>query len=222
MSEADVRGGFKIVFVGNSGVGKTSTIERFCSGRCPESPAKSLCSRFYQCSVEPVGSLETVDLMVWDTPGRENLHLLAADSFASADICAVFYSITDRASLEAVPQWVEKVKTIASGVQVVLVENKIDALASGQVAVNEAQRMASQLDAPLFRLSAREGLNLKPFFNYLAQTLLQRYLSSLNSLPIGSDAFFVANIDDQTDGADPLHPTIAVSQNPDGAYCSVQ
>jgi hypothetical protein len=78
---------------------------------------------------------------------------VAADSVFNADICAVCYSVTGPVSVEAVPEHVEKVKRIASGVQVLLVENKIDARAPGEVAVSKAQRMASQLDAPPFRLS---------------------------------------------------------------------
>jgi 50S ribosomal subunit-associated GTPase HflX len=83
------------------------------------------------------------------------------------------------------------------GVQVVLVENKIDCLDAGRVEFAEAQRMAAQLEAPLFRISVIENLNLKNLFVYLATTLQGKFLSSLSSLPVGSDAFFVTNVDDR-------------------------
>ena len=197
MSEADIGFGFKVVFVGNSGTGKTSAVERFCLGRFPDTPAKTLCSRFYERTFQLADSAESIELMIWDTPGRENLHLLAADSFQNANICVVFYSFTDRASFEAVPQWVEKVKAIAADAHVVIVENKVDLLDSGKVAFEDAERMAAQLDAPLFRVSVREGLNIKALFTYLAVTLQKKFLSSLNSLPLGADAFFVGNSEDR-------------------------
>lgn len=197
MNEPEIGFGFKVIFVGNSGVGKTSAIQKFCYDRFPDTHVKSLVSQFYERSFELLNSGENVDLMIWDTPGRENLSLLAADAFSNANICVVVYSFTDRASFEAVPQWVEKVKSVAVNVQIVLVENKIDLLQNGEVSFEEAHRMATQLEAPLFRISVREGLNLRNLFTYVAGTLQSTFLSSLNSLPRGSDAFFVANGDDQ-------------------------
>ncbi|KAK8871024.1 hypothetical protein M9Y10_008937 [Tritrichomonas musculus] len=197
MSEADIGFGFKVIFVGNSGVGKTAAVQKFCNDYFPETHVPSLVSQFYERSFELTNSSETIDIMIWDTPGRESLGLLAADAFSNSNICVVFYSFTDRASFEAVPQWVEKVKAIAVDVMIVLVENKIDLLQDGQVSSDEAQRMASQLESPLFRISVRESLNLRNLFTFIAVTLQSKFLSSLNSLPRGSDAFFVSNVDDQ-------------------------
>ena len=206
MSEADLGFGFKVVFVGNSGVGKTSAVQRFCLGRFPDVHGKTLCSQFYERSIELSNSAESIDLMIWDTPGRENLHLLAADAFQNANICVVFYSFVDKASFEAVPQWVEKVKAVSVETQVVIVENKIDQLENGQITFEDAQRMAAQLEAPLFRVSVKEGLNIRALFTYLAVTLHKKFLSSLNSLPLGAEAFFVGSADERTD-----EPSVSVS-----------
>ncbi|OHT11759.1 Ras family protein [Tritrichomonas foetus] len=225
MSETDIGFGFKVIFVGNSGVGKTAAVQKFCFDRFPESHTKTLASQFYERSFELQNSSEAIDLMIWDTPGRECLSLLAADAFSNANICVVFYSFTDRASFEAVPQWVEKVKSIAVNVQIVLVENKVDLLQYGQVAFDDAQRMATQLEAPLFRVSVREGLNLRNLFTFLAVTLQSKFLSSMNSLPRGSDAFFVSNVDDQ---ATPETPKTEKQQSSttnaagnDAGYCNI-
>lgn len=225
MSETDLGFGFKVVFLGNSGVGKTAAVQRFCLGKFPDTHAKTLTSQFYERSFELTDSADLIDVMIWDTPGRENLHLLAADSFQNANIGVIFYSFTDRASFEAVPQWVEKIKAVSPSVQVVLVENKVDCLDHGQITFDEAQRMSSQLEAPLFRVSVREGLNLRNLFTYLAVTLNSRFLSSLNSLPLGADAFFVANVDDNDDEkvvAESKAPTsVAGDQGDQNGMCNV-
>ena len=67
------------------------------------------------------------------------------------------------------------------------------------VSPEDAQRMATQLDAPLFRVSVHEGLNIKALFTYLAVTLQKKFLSSLNSLPLGSDAFFVGTPEERAE-----------------------
>jgi small GTP-binding protein len=219
MASSDGLFSFKVVFVGNSGAGKTSAIQRFCFGRVPDPVPRTLCSQFYERSIEVRDSPQAVDLMLWDTPGRDALSPLAADSFSGSNICVVFYSFADRPSFEAVPQWVEKVKAIAAGVDIVLVENKIDRLDDGRIEFAEAQRMAAQLDAPLFRVSVIENLNLKNLFVYLATSLQRKFLSSLSSLPVGSDAFFVANPDEPFQ-PDP-EPVPAQPAQGDAAACNV-
>ena len=188
--------GFKVILVGNSGVGKTSAIQKFSTGKFPENHVKSLVSQFYERSFELKESADTIDLMIWDTPGRECLHLLAEDSFKDANICVVFYSVTDKASFDAVPRWIEQVKKVENGVQVVIVENKVDLVDKAAVSPEDAKRMANQFSAPLFRVSVKEGLNLKPLFTFLAETLQTKFLSTLNTLPRGGDAFFVGDFEE--------------------------
>jgi small GTP-binding protein len=210
--------GFKVVFVGNSGVGKSAIVQSFCKHQFPEPHNKTLASSFHECSIEIPDYSEPVDLMIWDTPGRESLHPLAADAFPGADICAVVYNFSDRASFEAVPQWVERVKAVAPGVQVVLIENQVDLLSQGALQLEEGQRMATQLEAPLFRASAREGLNIRNLFIYLATTLQGKFLKSLSSLPVGADVFFMANGEETVqEGTAGAEEAVIAS----GAYCEV-
>ena len=196
MAESEFGFGFKVILVGNSGVGKTSAIQKFCTGKFPEQHNKTLVSQFYEKSFDIQESADAIDLMIWDTPGRECLHLLAEDTFKDANICVVFYSLTDKSSFDAIPQWVESVKKIVGGVQIVIVENKVDLVDKSVVSPEEAKRMAHQFDAPLFRISVKENLNVKPLFNHLASTLQSKYLNSMNSLPRGGDAFFVGDFDE--------------------------
>ena len=196
MAETEFGFGFKVILVGNSGVGKTSAIQKFCTGKFPEQHNKTLVSQFYEKSFDIQESADAIDLMIWDTPGRECLHLLAEDTYIDANICVVFYSLADKSSFDAIPHWIENVKKIAGAVQIVIVENKVDLVDKAQVSPNDAKRMARQFDAPLFRISVKENLNLKPLFNHLASTLQSKYLNSLNTLPRGGDAFFVGDFDE--------------------------
>jgi GTPase SAR1 family protein len=103
---------------------------------------------------------EPVDVMIWDTPGRENLHPLPADAFLGADMWAIVYDLADCQSFEAVPQLIEKVKVVSPTVQVVVVENEVDLVDGGRAELDEAQRIATQLETPLFGSSALVVLNI--------------------------------------------------------------
>lgn len=220
MSETDIGFGFKVVFAGNSGVGKTAAIQKFCFDKFPENHKKTLVSQFHEYSYDLNDRTDAIDLMLWDTPGRESLSLLAEDAFANSNIAVIFYAINDRASFEGVPMWVEKVKAITAEAQIVLVENKVDLIQSSEITSDEAQRMADQLDAPLFRVSVLEGLNVSQLFSYLAVTLQNRFLSLLNSLPRGSDAFFMGADDHSASNSQTASPRPTTYAQESG-YCNV-
>jgi hypothetical protein len=101
---------------------------------------------------------------------------------------ALVYSFADHHSLGAVPQWVEKVKVISPTVQVVHIENEVDLLDGGRVELGETQRMATQLDAPLFRSSGGEGLNVRNLFMCCATSLQGTFLKCDSSVAMESDA----------------------------------
>ena len=223
-SEPEVQFCFKVILVGNSNVGKTSAFEQFCNSKFNDNQLPSLVPKFYEKSIPIPNSFENIDLMLWDTPGRESLHLLSEDTYQNANICAVMYSFTDRKSFEAIPEWIEKVKQINKNVQIILVENKIDLLENGAVEFEEAQRMANQLEAPLFRISVKENINLKPLFDFLATVLNHKFLSSMTSLPRGADSFFITTPDNPK-----VPPSAPVTERPptttenkeQSGYCNI-
>lgn len=218
MDNTEFGSGFKVVLVGNSGVGKTSAIQRFCYGKFPDTHIKSLVAQFHERSFDLKETSESIDIMLWDTPGRECLHLLAEDAYVNANVCVIFYSCADRASFDAIPQWVESVKKVTGPIQIVIVENKVDLTDKFVVSSEEANRMAKQFDSPLFRISVKENLNLKSLFNYLAQILQSKYMSSLNQLPRGGDAFFVNEFEELDLGGDEESQTLRPDEAQAGCY----
>ncbi|EAX88803.1 Ras family protein [Trichomonas vaginalis G3] len=202
MAESEFGFGFKVVVVGNSGVGKTSAMQRFLYGKFPDTHIKSLVSQFHEKSFDLKETAETIDLMIWDTPGRECLHLLAEDAYVNANIAVIFYSAVDKASFDAIPTWVDAVKKVTGPIQFVLVENKVDLTDKYAIDPAEAQTMSKRFDAPLFRISVKENLNLKALFTHLASILQSKYMTSLNQLPRGGDAFFVNEFEELDLGGD--------------------
>ena len=222
-SEPEVQFCFKVIIVGNSSVGKTSAFEQFCNSKFHENQPPSLVPKFYEKAIPIPNSFESIDLMLWDTPGRESLHLLSEETYQNANICAVMYSFVDRKSFEAIPEWIEKVKQINKNVQIILVENKIDLLENGVVGFDEAERMANQLEAPLFRISVKENLNIKPLFDFLATVLNQKFLSSMTSLPRGADSFFITTPDNPKPPASTpvTEPPSPNETKEESGYCNI-
>ncbi|XP_045686503.1 EF-hand calcium-binding domain-containing protein 4B isoform X2 [Phyllostomus hastatus] len=99
---------FKIVFVGNSAVGKTSFLRRFCDDRF--SPGMTATVGIdYRVKMVHVGDSQ-VALQLWDTAGQERYRCITQQFFRKADGVIVMYDLTAKQSFLSVRQWLSSVE----------------------------------------------------------------------------------------------------------------
>eukprot|EP00076_Gallus_gallus_P041331 XP_025006869.1 EF-hand calcium-binding domain-containing protein 4A [Gallus gallus] len=116
---------FKVVFVGNSGVGKSSFIHRFCYDRFL-ADLNATIGIDYQVKSLMVDNTQ-VALQLWDTAGQERFRSITKQYFRKADGILVMYDITAECSFTAVRNWMSSVQEgIEDGAVVFLLGNKMD------------------------------------------------------------------------------------------------
>ncbi|XP_010843509.1 PREDICTED: EF-hand calcium-binding domain-containing protein 4B [Bison bison bison] len=116
---------FKIVFVGNSSVGKTSFLGRFCDGRFSPGSAATVGIDYRVKTVRVDDSRVAVQL--WDTAGQERYRCITQQFFRKADGVVVMYDLTARQSFLDVRQWLSSVEeAVGDRIPVLLLANKID------------------------------------------------------------------------------------------------
>ncbi|KAG2459893.1 EFC4B protein, partial [Polypterus senegalus] len=136
---------FKIVLVGNSSVGKTSLLRRFCDG-C-----------FYPGTSATVGidySVKTVTvdrskvaLQLWDTAGQERYRSITKQFFRKADGVVVIYDITSELTFTSVRQWLSSVQEGAGdNIPIMLLGNKTDNESEREVQMKLAEQLAKVFD----------------------------------------------------------------------------
>lgn len=100
----------KVIVVGNGQVGKTSMINRFARGEFTNDYKKTIGTDFFQKRVTDPRSGQEVILNLWDTAGQEEFAKLTRNYYSKAGAALVVFSNDDRASFEAVEEWVDKVR----------------------------------------------------------------------------------------------------------------
>uniref|UniRef100_H3BA45 RAB44, member RAS oncogene family n=1 Tax=Latimeria chalumnae TaxID=7897 RepID=H3BA45_LATCH len=161
---------FKIVFVGNSSVGKTSFLRRFCED-C-----------FYPGTAATVGidySVKTVTvencqvaLQLWDTAGQERYRSITKQFFRKADGVIIMYDITVECTFTAIRQWLTNVQEAAGEtIPVLLLGNKTDKEKEREVPTKFGERIAKDYNLIFYECSAFSGHNTKDSMLHLAKIL---------------------------------------------------
>ncbi|CAN9498741.1 unnamed protein product [Ophioblennius macclurei] len=164
---------FKIVLVGNSSVGKTSLLRRFCDGNF-HSDTSATVGIDYSVKTISVDNSQ-VALQLWDTAGQERYRSITKQFFRKADGVAVMYDITDEQSFTAVRQWLSSVKEGAGDdIPVMLLGNKTDKVYERQVERDLGERLAKDCQMTFYECSARSGHNVVESMLHLARILKEQ------------------------------------------------
>ncbi|KAJ7396246.1 calcium release activated channel regulator 2B [Pitangus sulphuratus] len=163
---------FKVVFVGNSGVGKSSFIHRFCYDRFL-AELNATIGIDYQVKSLMVDNTQ-VALQLWDTAGQERFRSITKQYFRKADGILVMYDITAECSFVAVRNWMSSIQEgIEDGAVVFLLGNKMDAVQreTRNVPKVEGERLAKEYKAVFYECSAMTGYNIVEPMLHMARLL---------------------------------------------------
>ncbi|XP_016429108.1 RAB33B, member RAS oncogene family a [Sinocyclocheilus rhinocerous] len=147
---------FKIIVIGDSGVGKTCLTYRFCAGKFPDKTEATIGVDFREKVIEIDG--EKIKVQLWDTAGQERFRKSMVQHYYRNVHAVVFvYDVTNAASFRSLPAWIEECRQHALGQEVprILVGNKCDLRHAAQVSTDVAQQFADAHSMPLFETSAK-------------------------------------------------------------------
>lgn len=164
----------KLLFLGNSNVGKTSIRNRMTKG-------------VYDPMIKPTigGDVEilktTVNgkglkMMIYDTCGQEKYRSLANNYYKDTDVAVFTFAVDDKESFEQIESWLTKAKdNTPSSARFMLVGNKID-VPKRTVTFKEAAELASKLKLNYLETSALNGEGVRELHDHLATQLMETIL----------------------------------------------
>ncbi|KAJ2853608.1 GTPase Ryh1 [Coemansia erecta] len=163
-------GKYKLVFLGEQSVGKTSIITRFMYDTFDTTYQATIGIDFLSKTMY----LEdrTVRLQLWDTAGQERFRSLIPSYIRDSSVALVIYDITNRESFSQTSKWIDDVRAErGNDVIIVLVGNKTDLNDSRQVSTEEGEKKARDLNVMFMETSAKAGHHVKALFKKIAQAL---------------------------------------------------
>lgn len=164
---------FKILLVGDSGVGKSSLLMRFTAGEFEESSVPTIGVDFKLKFVNLQN--KRLKLTVWDTAGQERFRTLTSSYYRGAQGIVYAYDVTRRETFESLDEiWMREVdmySTIEDAVKMV-VANKLDKESEREVSREEGQAFARQHGCLFVETSAKTNLAVAQAFEELVLKIL--------------------------------------------------
>lgn len=163
---------FKIVMIGDSGVGKSQLLNRYARN---EFNAKSKATIGVEFQTKTVlMDHKVVRAQIWDTAGQERYQAITTAYYRGAIGALLVYDITRQDTFDHVETWLEELQMLADkNAAVMLVGNKCDLGSMRVVPVEVAKELAQRHDLFFMETSALESTNVEPaFIGLLSQIYL--------------------------------------------------
>ena len=168
---------FKLVLIGDSGVGKSCLLLRFADDTYTESHISTIGVDFKIRTIQLDG--KTIKLQIWDTAGQERFRTITSSYYRGAHGIIVVYDTTDSDTFEHVKTWLHEIDRYASeNVNKLLVGNKSDLTSKRQVETDAAKEFASSVTIPFLETSAKNATNVEDAFMTMAGEIKKRMAST--------------------------------------------
>lgn len=161
---------YKVVLLGESGVGKSSLVVRLVKNEYLPSQHSTVGASFFRYAAALDDGV-TVNFDIWDTAGQERYKSLASMYYRGAAAALVVYDITVYDSFDRARFWIKELLANSPDTLIALVGNKCDREDERAVSKDEAKRLAAESNLIHFEASAKEGTRVTAVFHEVAKQL---------------------------------------------------
>ncbi|XP_030639929.1 ras-related protein Rab-8A-like isoform X2 [Chanos chanos] len=159
---------FKLLLIGDSGVGKTCVLFRFSEDSFNTSFISTIGIDFKIRTIDVDG--KRIKLQIWDTAGQERFRTITTAYYRGAMGIMLVYDITSEKSFDNIKNWIKNIEEHASAdVVKMLLGNKCDMNSSRQVSVQRGEQLAAERGITFMETSAKADINVENAFVTLAR-----------------------------------------------------
>nr|CAI39320.1 rab_C09 [Paramecium tetraurelia] len=156
---------YKIVIIGDSGVGKTNIMTQFTRGEFSEETKTTVGVEF--ANKQLVIDDKIIKAQLWDTAGQERYRAIISSYYKGASGALIVFDITKQSTFDNVDRWMKVQESTSNEISIILVGNKSDLRHLRQVSSDVSSAYASKHKIAFLETSAKDGANVNEAFNKL-------------------------------------------------------
>ena len=169
---------FKLILIGDSGVGKTCMMFRFSND-------------FFQTAFIPTIGIDfriktvllrnkRIKLQIWDTAGQERYDTMTTSCYRGAVGIILVYDITNYTSFNNIPKWLKAIQEHANeDVEKMLIGNRCDKEDERVIPKERGEGIAKENNILFFETSAKTGVNIDYAFTEFVEAIMDKTMNVL-------------------------------------------
>ena len=162
----------KIVLIGDSGVGKTSILQRYIFETFDPYNPPTLGAGFRTKLID-MGNDRKVRLQIWDTAGQEKFKGITKMYYRDAHVGIVVYDSGFYDSFTSAKTWVKELRENGNAeMDIVIAGNKCDLEANKKVPLNESMQYTRNIEGKFFEISAKNNIGIDDMFKSISRRLM--------------------------------------------------
>ena len=184
----------KILIIGDTFVGKTSLLLKYCDGQFPETHMATIGVEFKDKTIKLNG--REIKLQIWDTSGQERFRSITQNFYRNADGIIFVFDVTKTETFNHIKDWLLDAQVEDSDIKRILVGNKTDLAENRVIDKAKMESFAETKKMKSFETSAKNGSNVDLIFTEIASLILanktekeinELYTKNPQNLSISSD-----------------------------------
>lgn len=161
---------FKLLLIGDSGVGKSSLLLRFADNSYTGNYITTIGVDFKIRTVTIDN--QRVKLQIWDTAGQERFRTITSTYYRGTHGVVVVYDVTNASTFKSIQRWLLEIDQYCSSVSRILVGNKNDDAIKKVVSTDEGRNLAHSYGIDLVETSAKDDINVEDVFLKITRSML--------------------------------------------------
>lgn len=167
---------FKIILIGDSGVGKTSLMRRYTDGSYTKDGASTIGVDFKIKTLEI--EKKRIKLQIWDTAGQERFRAIVAHYYRGANGILLVFDLTSHESFEHLKDWMKELekRDVQKSTQIKIIGNKVDCASAREVSADEIHEFMNEYKIGInnyTEVSAQNDINVEKTFIELTKVLMK-------------------------------------------------
>ncbi len=161
---------FKIVFLGEGAVGKTSLVGRFVYDSFEGDYLATIGTDIHLKMVQVDDVL--VKLVIWDIAGQDNFAQLRKAYYMNASGAFYIFDTSRAETIERVDEWINALYAVTGEIPLIICENKTDL--ESAISQEIKDKISKKLNVKMIKTSAKENTNVEEAFREMTKEILAR------------------------------------------------